>query len=306
MIKEWYFLCEWMIKYDCVFAQTAFIFYNNDPKYSPIFCAYTVRSEYSRVPPAKAQTKVQLVDVLRFRRCQCWCKRWENRNIDDKLWRFAYRRDEWNRSKNQTGWAFFVCPRHTVDINLSSSFHRFNSSLFSSVSFLSVVCVSNVKPSVECSWKCKGSIRDLWWLSRALHSIRLCRLVLIDRTVCSILGAAEQFHRNSIRRVQGLCSVHIFIRLTASQQRDTGNWTIIVSVNIPSCHIIYVISLWFSSLYSIRTAMQNIQTAPGEASEKHRSLAKSLRGPGMFIDHHQLWSNVSQLGFTVSTLLSVS
>lgn len=59
-------------------------------------------------------------------------------------------------------------------------------------------------------------------------------------------------------------------------------------------------------LYSIRTAMQNIQTAPGEASEKHRSLAKSLRGPGMFIDHHQLWSNVSQLGFTVSTLLSVS
>lgn len=45
---------------------------------------------------------------------------------------------------------FFVCPRHTVDINLSSSFQRFHSSLFS-VSFLSIFCVSNVKPSVECS-----------------------------------------------------------------------------------------------------------------------------------------------------------
>lgn len=45
----------------------------------------------------------------------------------------------------------FLCarPRHTVDINLSSSFHRFN--LLFSVSFLSVFCVSNVKPSVECS-----------------------------------------------------------------------------------------------------------------------------------------------------------
>lgn len=143
----------------------------------------------------------------------------------------------------------FFCarPRHTVDINLSSSFQRFNSSLFSLSLFCRFrFCVSNFEHTVECSWKCKGSIRDLWWLSRALHSIRLCRLVLIDRTICRILGAAEQFHRNSIRRVQGLFSAHIY-SLIASQQRDTGNWTIIVSVNIPSCHIIYVISVIFIS-----------------------------------------------------------
>lgn len=57
------------------------------------------------------------------------------------------------------------------------------------------------KLNVEYPRECKGSIRDLWWLSGALHSIRICCLVLIDRTVCRFLGAAEQFYRNSIRRL---------------------------------------------------------------------------------------------------------
>lgn len=55
----------------------------------------------------------------------------------------------------------------------------------------------------EYSRECKGQLRDIRRLSWALHSIRLCRVILICRPICCVLGAFEQLFRNSSWRLQG-------------------------------------------------------------------------------------------------------
>lgn len=81
----------------------------------------------------------------------------------------------------------FVMSRHQSIIVFSSNFRIFFSLLV----------------DTECSGKCKRSIRNLWRLSGALHSVWICCLVFINCAVCSILGASEQFHWNSIGCLQG-------------------------------------------------------------------------------------------------------